>query len=651
MSDSSSSSENHTVLGFPRIIEAQVDLGEGYHTVRTISGCDTTPGVLAGHQWGDTLGQVPEQLPMETMVEGETHYHVLKGRGDHCALQIQGVLGVGGEGYVQLGHQHSLDRAVALKRLINRTDAQQTRRLIAEARLTGSLEHPHIIPVHALVETEAGEALIVMKRVEGHSWENELSGLGPIWSDDQGDLFRRHMTIFLSICQAVEFAHNRGVLHLDVKPENVMLGDFGEVYLVDWGIAQRMSELDSLPDNVISGTPQFMSSEMTISLKRVSVQSDVACLGATLHRVLTGEPRHQGKDLYDVLNAARLSKPYQYPPEMHRELGALLNRACAQRAEDRFSSVHDLRVAVESYLEHRVSIALAQSGLTLLGQLKELSRVTFSSDQPDLMGDFREVALNCRVTFERALEMWGSNVTALTGLDQLRIAWATFELDQQQPRVADAILQRMSSPPSSLTARVSELLTEEENKQLEDKRLRKIEAELSFRSTSNYQQLAIALNGLFWSSCLMAVGTLSRSGVIKMDQRLNWELCSYAGVFVIIGLWFYWALFTDTRWRQRFTAAYLCYIGMVYGLRPLSYYLNITMEQSLVIDGALLAFFNSQLASLIHPRMWWSALICLGCMLGCIHSSYWAFELLALGVLASNLCLALVLGSPILEAE
>ena len=132
-------------------------------------------------------------------------------------LSLGEVLGTGGLGYVQVGRQHALKRDVAVKRISGDWRiSHKAESLISEARLAGSLEHPNIIPIHLLAQSETGEPLIVMKRVEGESWSHTLREDGPLWPLEKGDLLVKHMRIFLQICRALEYAHSRDVLHLDI---------------------------------------------------------------------------------------------------------------------------------------------------------------------------------------------------------------------------------------------------------------------------------------------------------------------------------------------------------------------------------------------------------------------------------------------------
>ena len=179
-------------------------------------------------------------------------------------LVARGELGRGGMGVVLRAEQRSLERDVAVK-TTDVSDERAARALVREGRLMGGLEHPSVVPVHALGMGAAGRPLLVMKRVEGVTWRTllrdpEHEGWKPLLGGHQ-DRLRAHVEILAEVCRALAFAHDRGVVHRDVKPENVMIGGFGEVYLLDWGVALRLRdrETDAI---ALVGTPGYLAPEM-----------------------------------------------------------------------------------------------------------------------------------------------------------------------------------------------------------------------------------------------------------------------------------------------------------------------------------------------------------------------------------------------------
>ena len=176
-------------------------------------------------------------------------------------LSIQDILGEGGMGVVYRGEQAHPEREVAIKRL-KKQNAYMRLALYREAMITGALSHPTIIPIHALNLLGVHAPEVVMKRIEGSTMLELIADSkiqqGP--SDSNGDL-RRLLNILTQVCNGLEYAHSKGVIHRDIKPENIMVGSFGEVYILDWGIAVSDFELPQFPKALV-GTPSYLATEM-----------------------------------------------------------------------------------------------------------------------------------------------------------------------------------------------------------------------------------------------------------------------------------------------------------------------------------------------------------------------------------------------------
>ncbi|MFT7625987.1 MAG: serine/threonine protein kinase, partial [Myxococcota bacterium] len=247
---------------------------------------------------------------------------------DGAALRVGATIGSGGMGLVRSAVQVPLDREVAVKSL--RPDVQRTlgaAELVREARVTGRLEHPNIVPIHALAADEDHQPLLVMKRIDGVPWTDYLASK-PL------DF---HLDVLLDVCNALSFAHSRGVIHRDLKPENVMNGAFGEVYLLDWGLAvstdPELADRMQLARDItrLAGTPQYMAPEMAAAnASQIGEQTDVYLLGSVLHECVTGTYRHDGNDLRATLLQSWMSEPKTYDETVPRELGGICNRAAAR---------------------------------------------------------------------------------------------------------------------------------------------------------------------------------------------------------------------------------------------------------------------------------------------------------------------------------
>jgi serine/threonine-protein kinase len=192
--------------------------------------------------------------------------------------EILETIGEGGMGTVYLAHDRELERDVALKVLRAAAPSSDDReRILREARILASLEHPGIVPVHDVGVLQDGRLFYVMKRVKGERFDDFVHG-----EHSRTELLRA----FLQVCDAISFAHATGVVHRDLKPQNIMLGAFGEVLVLDWGVAKWQRELAG-PDNAntVAGTPGYMAPEQLHGV--VDARSDVFGLGGILFFLLT----------------------------------------------------------------------------------------------------------------------------------------------------------------------------------------------------------------------------------------------------------------------------------------------------------------------------------------------------------------------------
>lgn len=358
-------------------------------------------------------------------------------------LRLGAVIGEGGMGVVRAAEQRALGREVAVKAL--REEARTPGRVadfIREARVTGSLSHPNVVPIHGLGVAPDGAPLIIMKRVEGRSWRTHIEE-----TFGRAEHLEVHLDTLLAVCRAVEMAHARGILHRDLKPDNVLVGPFGEVLVVDWGLAVRFRD-DAEPAELphcaslrsVVGTPRYMAPEMASGDgTRFGPHTDVYLLGATLHHVLTNQPRHDGPTLMTLLYHAFASEPFVYGGEVPAELGAIANRACAPDPADRFESVAALRRAILDYRAHSGSRRLATEARRRLDEGGDLS--------------------TCRFGFEQALAAWPGNEAARAGLRETLGVMVERALARDAIGEAEALLEELGqlSDADGLRARVSEL--------------------------------------------------------------------------------------------------------------------------------------------------------------------------------------------------
>jgi eukaryotic-like serine/threonine-protein kinase len=372
-------------------------------------------------------------------------------------------IGEGGMGLVRLAQQVPLRRDVAVKTLReDREEAGAAWELLREAWLTGALEHPNIIPVYSLGQSASGLPMLVMKKVEGTTWHEFLHDSEKLENEESvTDILRWHLDILLQVCHAVEFAHSKGILHRDIKPGNVMIGAFGEVYLLDWGIAVSMLEKDRgrlpLCSEVkrVVGTPRYMAPEMAeADPKAINETTDVYLLGAVLHEILTGEAPNQGTSLFKVLLAAFRSNPYEYDSSVPTELGKICHKAMSRYGTDRYQSAANFVRVIEEFLEHRDSLALSQESINKMPLLRELAEqedLEISDDE--LTKRFGE----CRFGFQHALRAWPENLEAREGLQEAFEIVIRIELNRSKYQTAARYLRELPSPNNELQEQVEQL--------------------------------------------------------------------------------------------------------------------------------------------------------------------------------------------------
>jgi serine/threonine-protein kinase len=341
------------------------------------------------------------------------------------------VIGRGGMGEVLLAHDRRIGRDVALKRLHTPSPSEaELARFLREARIQARLEHPAIVPVYELARDPAGRPFFAMKRVVGVTLAEQLAG--------GGGSRQRLLRAFADVCRAIDYAHARGVVHRDLKPANIVLGEFGEVYVLDWGIARvvadseggvDMADIDTIegaaPSTDVVGTPGYTSPEQ-LHAPNVGRPSDIYSLGAILFEILAGEPLHpRGHAAIastmtgeTVLSPALRRPERQVPPELDRLCLDMLAskpaarpsaRRCAEQIEEyldgdrdvarRRVMAHDLvALARDAYREARTGDAMraASRALALDPEARDAAELVMHimlQPPPELPPEVREQLL------------------------------------------------------------------------------------------------------------------------------------------------------------------------------------------------------------------------------------------------------------------
>lgn len=370
-------------------------------------------------------------------------------------LIARGELGRGGMGVVHLADQRSLGREVAVK-VARSGEPEALRALVREARVMGALEHPSLVPVHALGLSADGAPLLVMKRIEGVAWRELLRAADhPAWANlliGHGDRLRAHVDILSQLCRALAFAHAHGVVHRDLKPENVMIGRFGEVVLLDWGVALRLSERADEPEGIV-GTPGYLAPEMVrADPTLVDARTDVYLLGATLYEILSGRMPHEAPSALAALASALVGDVSPLPDTAPAELSALVMRAMMTERDARLPSAEAFREGLAHFLASRDADALAAEASAAL----ERARAAIVKDGATSADGLRAL-VEARFGLASALRMRPGDVAIRRTLDEAVRAMIEREIALRSAASARGLLAELSSADLAIEARIAAL--------------------------------------------------------------------------------------------------------------------------------------------------------------------------------------------------
>jgi eukaryotic-like serine/threonine-protein kinase len=318
----------------------------------------------------------------------------------------------GGIGQVFLARDTHLDREVALKELkpAASQDPSMSWRFLKEAHITGQLEHPGIVPVYELVTEEAGRVpYYVMRFLRGKTLSQAIKEYHQKRATQEATLERAALlNAFIAVCQTVAFAHSRGIVHRDLKGANILLGDFGEVAVLDWGLAKKVgdaetnwkegakgsatidldqsAEFERTLEGQVLGTPFYMSPEQATG-KPVNVRSDVYSLGAILYEILTGQPPfarpgHKEASLRELLRRVSAEKPIpprQLAADVPPALAAVCLRALEKEPDKRYGGAVELGQDVQRWLADEPVSAYPEPLMARIGRWTRRNRILVTS--------------------------------------------------------------------------------------------------------------------------------------------------------------------------------------------------------------------------------------------------------------------------------
>lgn len=439
---------------------------------------------------------------------------------DH--LELGASFAQGGMGVIVSAEQHSLGREVAVKLARSGGSSLAQRVLVGEALVTGGLEHPHIVPVYDLRDGPEGPQM-VMKRVRGIEWSQLISDPHPHedWFEGQ-DPLEFHLDVLMKVCRAVSFAHERGVLHRDIKASNVMVAPHGEVLLLDWGLAVAMRpgmdpRIRRREDvRAPEGSPGAMAPEMARGKGQdLGVHTDVYLLGALLHYILTGSWRHQGRTTAELIQVAQVSAPPEFDRAVPPDLARLVVQATAADPAHRPANPEQFRRALREYGVRQASRDLAEEAVERCGTVaRRLARMTDGQEVP--LASIRVPLTEGRFAVAQALASWPENQVARRAkhrLGELAVRHAVAEGNLSEAR---AELRALEHHDPALTDAVDALAQRLRQRDADLAELDQVKADADL---GRYAWLRVLLGvglGLLAFALCAVLGVLQRAGSIRL---------------------------------------------------------------------------------------------------------------------------------------
>ena len=547
----------------------------------------------AEHSWDDTidaaietLARVPSnpQLTIEPTAKGASAaLEQLKKIGTR--FKPRSTLGEGGMGIVHLAEQLTLGRDVAIKTLKpEHCTPQAVLKLVQEAWVTGTLEHPNVVPVYDIdfpgdAEGEGNQPRIILKKIEGTVWGELMRDAERVKREYRApDLLEWNIRRVIEVCQALRYAHSRGIVHRDIKPENVMIGAFGEVYVLDWGIAVALHDdgTGRFPlaseAKEMAGTPCCMSPEQLGGEEpNITPRTDIYLVGAMLYEMVTGLPPHTGESFREILASVLQSNPY-LPDDVPEDLARIIRRAMDPDPDARFETAEQLQLALEGFLAHRGSSQLAAQGDEIA------QRMVMAIDGGEA-SRVEALYTECAFAYRAALRAWEQNEHARIQFQRVTILRIDHELEKGEVGVASRLLATMEEPPKALVRRVKKAQAAAE---AEGELHRRMEQDASHDVGKRTRAFVGTIMATLWAG-------VSFKGVI---QPFTWvEIVLGTGVLIVLMLGFgYWAResFSKTRLNRSMGAVALGVLGV----------------QLLLLYGAYVAGFELVQAEILMLFLW-----------------------------------------------
>lgn len=556
------------------------------------------------HQFTKTLQQspkktvVPEQRTL-SRAQAKDSLRLAAEAGEERLRLSDATLGEGGMSTVVAGHQLSLDRPVAIKVPRSKRHAPD---LIGEAWVTAFVEHPNVVPIYDITVDADGMPQVALKRIEGRSWA-ELLGSPETIAEDFGaeDPLLWHLQLLIQVCNAIHFAHSRGIVHRDLKPENIMVGTFGEVYVLDWGIAVSIDSEGSAAtarapgqSSSIAGTPVYMAPEM-FQGEPVDERTDVYLLGACLYETLMGTAPHDAPTIVEIAHRSLHSSP-SFSPELDPDLVDICRSALAPAREDRPATAEALRRQLVVYLERRSARHLAKQATEDLERLREAAQS--DEDVPELYNLYGA----CRFGFDAALRSWAQDPDAHQGLRDALGIMVSVELRRGQPNAARSLLQQFGDgAPAELRTAVDNALAEQRSRQRQVANLKAVAAKYDPRQGRAGRFFVVSLLGAIWAVVPLlrqwVMGPHGDTHSVAMAAPAAYVATLLAAVFVQRE-----ALLVN-RYNRRIVKSAMAILGSMFIVASLNWHWGGAPAQSMLLSQLVLAVSFLMWSTLVHPPL------------------------------------------------
>ena len=520
-------------------------------------------------------------------------------------------LGEGGTAEVVAAQQVPLGREVAVKRLRpDRNIDEAMYVLLQEAWVTGRLEHPNIVPIYRLGRNSEGQPVIVMKRIEGVAWDDLLKDPSLAPRDfDSDDPLDWHIDILMEVCDAVHYAHNQQIIHRDLKPENVMVGGFGEVYVVDWGLAVSVADNPSerLPGvaeiGEPAGTPAYMAPEMAEGeADRHGLQTDVYLLGGILHRIVTGEPPHQGESLFDIMLRAYHSEPKTYGDDVPSRLADICNRAMSRDPRERFESAESFRRALVEFKRSRQSIELSGHAHARLDEFRDML-----DDETEGEAALYETFGECRFGFERALEVDDTNDEAREGLQEVMELMIEREMAHDGYKAASLLIAELPEPRPELEEKLEALKSELKDREREYEKLKEFEKERDVDRGRKTRSVFLLIVGLLLGGLSYAPNVLQSFVGVDLGYGDLFFQSTIVGLILGAALFIGRRSFFQNVANQQLVISLMWIFGGILILRKTAMKTGIALESIMATEMVLASVAAGVIAVCLDKRVFWAA--------------------------------------------